>query len=93
MSSHQTPDVYAALPVVRMTKAEFDQLGEYSTSIPTGAYEGKRWKRNVYAVFRIHREVLWLQGQYLPSLTHPATHLRVCWSRIEIVETSETPAV
>jgi hypothetical protein len=28
-----------------MTRATFDKLAEYSASNPTGAYEGKMWKR------------------------------------------------
>lgn len=28
-----------------MTEADFEQLLEYSTSIPTGSYVGKMWKR------------------------------------------------
>ena len=29
-----------------MTRATFDRLAEYSASRPTGAYEGKMWKRH-----------------------------------------------
>jgi hypothetical protein len=29
-----------------MSKATFKQLPEYSSSIPSGVYEGKMWKRN-----------------------------------------------
>jgi hypothetical protein len=29
-----------------MTRRTFDQLNEYSASNPTGAYEGKMWKRH-----------------------------------------------
>ena len=29
---------------VLMTDRDFDDLGEYSTSIPSGVYEGKMWK-------------------------------------------------
>ncbi len=28
-----------------MSAEDFDKLGEYSCSIPTGVYEGKMWKR------------------------------------------------
>lgn len=32
---------------IELTKAEFDELGEYSgCSLPTGTSIGKRWKRN-----------------------------------------------
>lgn len=30
-----------------MTKAEFDQLPEYSCTLPTGTTTGKKWKRRV----------------------------------------------
>lgn len=30
-----------------MNERYFEELGEYSTTLPTGAYIGKRWKRNV----------------------------------------------
>lgn len=29
-----------------MTRADFNTLAEYSTSVPTGVYEGKMWKRH-----------------------------------------------
>lgn len=32
----------------RMSRATLDALPEYSCSIPTGAYEGKMWKREQY---------------------------------------------
>ena len=31
-----------------MSKEDFSKLAEYSTSRPTGVYEGKIWKRNLY---------------------------------------------
>lgn len=30
--------------VVKMTKKEFDELGEYSLTLPTGPSPGRRWK-------------------------------------------------
>jgi len=29
-----------------MERSTFEELGEYSSSIPTGVYEGKMWKRH-----------------------------------------------
>lgn len=34
---------------VRLTSSEFNALGEYSCSLPTGVTVGKRWKRNANA--------------------------------------------
>lgn len=31
-----------------MSQKDFDTLAEYSTSIPTGVYEGKMWKAHKY---------------------------------------------
>ena len=33
---------------ILITRRQFDELAEYSTSMPTGAYEGKCWKRQEY---------------------------------------------
>ncbi len=37
---------------VRLTRHEFDRLGEYSCSLPTGTTAGKRWKRDANAYRR-----------------------------------------
>lgn len=37
------------LPELELTRGEFDGLGEYSCSLPTGVRIGKRWKRNLNA--------------------------------------------
>jgi hypothetical protein len=44
------PDRYSVLiddDVAMMSQASFDQLIEYSTSIPSGVYDVKIWKRRV----------------------------------------------
>jgi hypothetical protein len=35
--------------LVVLTKREFDELGEYSCSLPTGTTVGRRWKRDMNA--------------------------------------------
>lgn len=35
--------------VIELTREEFDALGEYSCSLPTGTTIGKRWKKNADA--------------------------------------------
>lgn len=37
------------METIVLTKSDFDELPEYSCSIPTGTTIGKRWKRNIYA--------------------------------------------
>ena len=40
-------DVAVYNDIAIIEKHTLDQLAEYSTTIPTGAYEGKMWKRRV----------------------------------------------
>jgi len=42
-----------------MTKVVFDELAEYSSTLPTGVYEGKMWRRKL-------REDKWLLAWYGP---------------------------
>lgn len=37
-----------------MSATDAESLPEYSTSIPTGAYEGKMWKSNVVGKWYLH---------------------------------------
>jgi len=60
-----------------MDRAIFDRLPEYSCSIPSGAYRGKRWKRKCTDC--------WLMGEFV--------HIRgrwdvvgMRWREIEVVE-------
>jgi hypothetical protein len=41
---------------VRLTWAELQALPEYSCSLPSGTYVGKRWKRNINAYARPHAD-------------------------------------
>lgn len=41
-----TKDILIGDKHAMMGKKAFDELHEYSTSFPTGVYEGKMWKRN-----------------------------------------------
>ena len=53
---------------VYLSQKEFDELGEYSTSIPTGTTIGKQWKRNCYW-HKSHPKygTLWCLGEYIPD--------------------------
>lgn len=44
-----------------MDEVYFKELSDYSASIPTGTFIGKRWKRNTNA-YR-----LWIMGEYTKS--------------------------
>jgi hypothetical protein len=60
---------------VTLTRAEFDALPEYSTSIPTGTTIGKRWKRNM-------GNGVWWMGSYAE---HPDPKLvSIVWNLINI---------
>lgn len=49
-------------PELWVTLDEFNKLGEYSTTLPTGKTIGKRWKRQLY--MGPHRG-RWLVGEYV----------------------------
>ena len=59
-----------------MSQAEFDELLEYSTSLPTGTTIGKRWKRKM--------KDGWFLGEYVPG-GEPG-HINIKWKRIRIAE-------
>lgn len=70
---------------VYLTQEEFDDLFEYSMSVPTGVIMGKKWKRN-NLVFQGGKE--WFQGEYRQ---HPDDPNMACivWTPIVIVGTME----
>lgn len=37
------------IETITLTQKQFDDLPEYSCSIPTGTTIGKQWKKNIYA--------------------------------------------
>ncbi len=75
----------AQLPVVELTKEEFEEMGEYSCTQPTGVYNGKRWKRDENAYNPYNGRSAWLMGEYAPSPSAPDTHCVTKWSRIALV--------
>jgi len=86
--------------VIKLTRAEFEALSEYSITLPTGTTIGRRWKRNLNAyrqLFYTHlhpwdgspvvepRGDNWWLGEYAPS-PKPKTVL-ILWSKIELSPT------
>ena len=72
-------------PVIVLTRKAFDDLYEYSTSLPTGTTVGKQWKRHIYELGSGGRMKLtnkWLMGEYFDDGTPGMIAIR--WSRIEI---------
>ncbi len=77
------------METVVLTKEEFDQLLEYSSSIPSGTVLGKVWKRNQ----NFHsgkKPGDWYMGEYVPDVKakmdrdgKPET-IGIIWRKIEI---------
>lgn len=85
------PDTQPPTPEVTiLTKKEFEDLMEYSTTIPTGMTIGKRWKRdmNVLGVHSKPAEPRWWMGEYVDSCDLASTgRVGIKWTRIIIKET------
>jgi hypothetical protein len=69
------------------TPEQFDRLMEYSGSLPTGMYQGKRWKR---AVYRRDGEgypkvVGWQLGEYF-DLPDDDKNIGIRWRELLVVE-------
>lgn len=72
---------------VTLTQVQFDELGEYSCSIPTGTTIGKRWKCDVHA-HPAHKgkPPLWHLGEYY-DLGPPDNekNVGIRWSKIVVL--------
>lgn len=67
---------------VFLTKKQFDELDEYSCSIPTGTTIGKRWKRsNSYSDPK--GELKWWMGEYVKQ---KIPFVGIVWKRIFVRE-------
>ena len=85
---HQPRDIRQAPmddKLVLLTPAQFEALPEYSTSMPSGAYEGKCWKRAQYELDPkggwVSTGVWWL-GWYGPD---KPGYVSNNWRTIEVV--------
>lgn len=72
---HQPKDIREAPmddKLVLLTPRQFDGLNEYSTSLPSGVYPGKCWKRIELNRDRsVHRTMLVWYGDETPQRTCP----------------------
>lgn len=69
-----------------LTQKEFDEMFEYSMSVPTGVYLNKKWKRNNLVWVKGDKEE-WVQGKYVKSKNNPDM-CQIEWK--EIVLTANT---
>lgn len=69
-----------AVAEVVLTQAQFDALGEYSRTLPTGTTVGKRWKRRVR--FPDRDDDVWYMGEYVPC-DIPGS-VGIAWKRIRV---------
>lgn len=77
-----------------MTMAEFQDLPEYSCTLPTGTTPGKRWKRSdVYELYAVGRQgpLCWWMGEYGAITPDPRgarfpDRIAVNWRRVLILE-------
>lgn len=63
---------------VIMDQAYFNALLNYSASLPTGTYIGKRWKRNADSY---ERSATWFMGEYYAIPEFYITTKQVCGPR------------
>jgi hypothetical protein len=78
---------------IKLTRAEFRDLKNYSHSMPTGTTIGKRWKRQLASPEETDLEPLlagqspverWLMGEYYDIGSDTRTGIR--WSHIEVID-------
>lgn len=65
----------------RLTRDDFDDLPEYSASLPTGTTPGKRWKRDTAQG--------WFLGEYVEINEDGQIGIR--WQPIEVVDEQGSP--
>lgn len=71
-------------PPARMTVRQLADLPEYSTTLPTGTYEGKRWRR-AWPAFGSDRAEEWYLGQY--GKCRDGETVPIFWRRIIVLGT------
>lgn len=60
------------LPELVLTQQQFDELSNYSHSLPTGTTIGKRWKRQ--------RGIDWMVGEYFDVGSETEVGIRWYWA-------------
>lgn len=70
---------YESLPALHLTKAEFEALGEYSATLPTGTTPGKKWKRHDGAYDPACDKPVWIIGEYDPEDDGTGPAIKINW--------------
>lgn len=68
--------------IVRLSTPQFEEMPEYSCSLPTGTTIGKRWKRNLN--FGTREKAVWWMGEYVED-PEPG-RVGIEWKEIEIYD-------
>lgn len=61
-----------------LTRKEFNDLPEYSLSLPTGTIIGKRWKCRTYG----YPTETWIMGEYTPDPNGRPDHVGIIWRNV-----------
>ena len=72
------------LPTAMIYADDWERLGEYSCTMPTGVFYGKRWKRNINAYNPNNRTPNWVIGGYDPH--DDPTQASIVWYDVLTVE-------
>lgn len=72
-------DPYAGLPAMHMTRKEFDDLDEYSATLPGYTQPGKKWRRHDGAYDPNCKSPVWLIGEYDPGDAANRPNIRINW--------------
>ena len=67
-----------------MSMKYFDKLLEYSASLPTGTYLGKRWKRREPYLDKLTTYYNWFMGEYVKD--DDPNQTKIIWRHIYIDE-------
>lgn len=69
------------------TPRQFHDLNEYSTSLPTGQYVGKRWKRREPWDAPPNSECRWYLGEFYETDSLTEQHkIGILWRELLVVE-------
>lgn len=71
-----------------MPPSELERLRTYSSTLPTGAYIGKRWKREITDAKG--NFIKWMMGEYAPNPDNKLVD--IIWRDIEVIDDVKVPA-
>jgi len=67
-----------------ISREDLRKMLEYSCTLPTGTYLGKRWRRDIHEPKRnagqLGLEPEWVIGEYIPDPKHDPEMIGIRWS-------------